>query len=116
MWCGISITARMFSLWQLALYWPVLGWAAVAGDIARQTDMPILNFANITVQQLTEAQRKLGIGGDFVATSYTSDAPVGGTAAAWKLGSVVVGSVTVDTSRYVEVQVGNQVLKLIVAT
>ena len=78
--------------------------------------MPILNFQNIEVQQLSEAQRKLGIGGDFVAVSYTSDAPTGGTATEWKLGSVVVGSVTVDTSRYVEGQVGNQVLKLIVAT
>ncbi len=76
----------------------------------------ILNGQPLIVQQLSDAQRKLGIGGDFVATSYTSDAPTGGTAAPWMLGDIVVGAVTPDATRYVLIEVGGVPVKLIVAT
>ncbi len=76
----------------------------------------ILNGQPLIVQQLSDAQRKLGIGGDFVATSYTSDAPTGGTAAPWKLGSIVAGGVVFDNTRYVELEVNGVVVKLLVAT
>ena len=77
--------------------------------------MPIHNYQTIEIGQLSEAQRKLGIGGNFVATSYTSDAPTGGTAAAWMLGSVVAGAVALDATRYVEAEIGGVVVKLLVA-
>ncbi len=75
----------------------------------------ILNGQPLIVQQLPDVQRKLGIGGAFTAISYTSDAPTGGTAAAWMLGSVMAGAVALDATRYVEAEIGGVVVKLLVA-
>jgi hypothetical protein len=75
----------------------------------------ILDGAPLRVWNLSQAQEKLGIGGDFVATSYTSVAPTGGTAAPWKLGDIVAGAVVPDATRYVLVEIGGVPVKLIVA-
>ncbi len=78
--------------------------------------MPFLNFQLIEIGQLAEAKRKLGIGGDFVATSYTSAAPTGGTAAPWKLGSIVAAPVVLDAGQYVELEVNGVLVKLLTAS
>ena len=55
--------------------------------------------------------------GDITVTgSYTSAAPSGGTAAAWKLGSYKAASVTLNTSNYIEVDIGGTLYKLAVVT
>ncbi len=76
----------------------------------------ILDGAPLRVWNLSQCQEKLGIGGNFIATSYTSAAPTGGTAAPWKLGDIVAGAVTPDATRYVLVEIGGVPVKLIVAT
>lgn len=48
--------------------------------------------------------------------SFTSGAPSGGTAAAWKLGSLVTAAVTPDTTRYIELDVAGTLYKVIVST
>ncbi len=75
----------------------------------------ILDGAPLRVWNLSQAQEKLGIGGNFIATSYTSAAPSGGTAAPWKLGDVVAGAVVPDGTRYVLVEIAGVPVKLIVA-
>lgn len=46
---------------------------------------------------------------------FTS-APAGGTAANWKLGSLVTAAVTPDTTRYIELDVGGTLYKVIIST
>lgn len=44
--------------------------------------------------------------------SITTSTPSGGTAAAWKFGSVVTAAVTPDATRYVELDIGGTLVKL----
>lgn len=50
----------------------------------------------------------------ITSISYTSGAPSGGTAAAWKLGSWKTNAVTVIATNYVEVEIGGVLRKLAV--
>jgi len=76
----------------------------------------VLDGTLLETRNLPRIQAKLGIGGDFVATSYTSGAPSGGTAAPWKFGSVITAPVTADLTRYVEIEIGGVPVKLVVAS
>lgn len=78
----------------------------------------VLDWTNIYVSNLQAAQAKLGIptaGSPVDDLALTTGAPTGGTAAPWKLGSVVAGAVVPDGTRYLEVEIGGVVYKLIVA-
>ena len=56
--------------------------------------------------------------GGAVATtsSIETGAPTGGTAAAWKFGSRVAATTTLDTTQYIEVDIGGTLYKLAVVT
>lgn len=59
----------------------------------------------------------LGVSGAvFTGSGITTGAPSGGTAAAWKFGSLVTAAVVPDTTRYVELDVGGTLFKMIVGT
>ncbi len=49
--------------------------------------------------------------------AYTSSAPAGGAGAgAWKLGTLVTAAITADTTRYIELDVGGTLYKIVVGT
>lgn len=52
----------------------------------------------------------------FEALSFISGNPSGGTAAAWKFGSLVTAAVTADTTRYIQLDVAGTLYKLIIST
>lgn len=52
----------------------------------------------------------------YFGGSLTTGAPNTGTAAAWKLGTLVTAAVTPDTTRYIELDVAGTLYKLIVAS
>jgi hypothetical protein len=49
---------------------------------------------------------RLIVNGTALTTSLTTDAPAGGTAGTWKLGTRVASSVTLDGTQYIEVDIG----------
>lgn len=51
-----------------------------------------------------------------LATAITTAAPTTGTAGAWKLGILVTAAVVPDTTRYIQLDVGGVLYKLIVST
>jgi hypothetical protein len=55
-------------------------------------------------------------GNTELSGSVKTGAPTTGTAAAWKLGSKVAAAVTLDTSNYIEVEVGGVFYKLAIVT
>jgi hypothetical protein len=63
------------------------------------------------------SKAKIDKDGDILTTgSVTTAAPAGGTAAAWKLGARVADTTTLDTTQYIEVDVGGTLYKLAVVT
>ena len=50
------------------------------------------------------------------STSITSGAPAGGTAAAWKMGSLVTAANVLDTTRYIQLDVGGTLYKVCIGT
>lgn len=97
----------------------VIGWTA-GGDATLIADA---GFSRLTANSVALGN---GTAGDFsgalklasvTATgAYISGAPSGGTAAAWKFGSLVTAAVVVDTTRYVQLDVGGTLYKMIVAS
>jgi len=57
-----------------------------------------------------------GDGNISTVGSLTTGAPSGGTAAAWKLGSRVAATVVLDTTQYIELDVGGTLYKLAIVT
>ena len=51
-----------------------------------------------------------------VLNSIKTGTPTGGTAAAWKLGSRVAATVVVNTTEYIEVDIGGTLYKLATVT
>ena len=51
-----------------------------------------------------------------VTGSIKTGAPTGGTAAAWKLGSRVAATVVVNTTEYIEIDIGGTLYKLATVT
>ena len=70
-----------------------------------------LNF-NVSTNGGTAIGFQVVSGNGGIKTS----APSGGTAAAWKLGSLVTAAVTADTTRYIQLDVGGVLYKVIIAT
>jgi hypothetical protein len=63
------------------------------------------------------SKAKVDKDGDILTTgSVTTAAPAGGTAAAWKLGARVADTTTLDTTQYIEVDVGGTLYKLALVT
>jgi hypothetical protein len=63
------------------------------------------------------SKAKIDKDGDILTTgSVTTAAPAGGTAAAWKLGARVADTTTLDTTQYIEVDVGGTLYKLALVT
>jgi hypothetical protein len=63
------------------------------------------------------SKAKIDKDGDVTTTgSVTTAAPAGGTAAAWKLGARVADTTTLDTTQYIEVDVGGTLYKLALVT
>lgn len=59
----------------------------------------------------------LGVAGAvFTGAAITTGTPSGGTAAAWKFGVLVTAAVTPDVTRYIQLDVGGTLYKLIVST
>ncbi len=59
----------------------------------------------------------LGVAGDvFTGGAITTGTPSGGTAAAWKFGVLVTAAATPDATRYIQLDVGGTLYKLIVST
>lgn len=59
----------------------------------------------------------IGVASDIVTGgSIKTGAPTTGTAAAWKFGSLVTAAVTPDATRYVELDVGGTLFKMVVGT
>jgi len=50
------------------------------------------------------------------ASSVTTGAPSGGTAGAWKTGILVTAAVVPDTTRYIQLNVGGTLYKVIIST
>jgi hypothetical protein len=93
------------------------------------TGAPTLIKANITdtasdaasllmdLQVGGTSKAKIDKDGDVTTTgSVTTAAPAGGTAAAWKLGARVADTTTLDTTQYIEVDVGGTLYKLALVT
>ena len=55
-------------------------------------------------------------GNSNFAGSIKTSAPAGGTAANWKLGSRVAATVVVNTTEYIEVDIGGTLYKLATVT
>ena len=56
------------------------------------------------------------ISGAVTGLSYTSGAPNGGTAGVWKLGIRVADTVILDTTQYIQLDVGGTLYKVAIAT
>ncbi|MGP1666381.1 MAG: hypothetical protein ACTS5I_10840, partial [Rhodanobacter sp.] len=54
--------------------------------------------------------------GAVTGLSFTSGAPNGGTAAAWKLGTYVTETVALDTAHYVELDIAGTLYKVAVCS
>lgn len=57
-----------------------------------------------------------GLGTIHSVGGISTDAPSGGTASTWKLGSKVAATVTLDTANYIEVEIGGVAYKLAIVT
>lgn len=55
-------------------------------------------------------------GSIYTSTTIQTGNPLGGTAAAWKLGSIVTGGVVLDVNSYIELEVNGVTKKLLVST
>ena len=87
----------------------------------RYTDVSeFINKFEDACKGLTTFNEYLGIdhgtgAAEFSATIKTGN-PTGGTAAAWKLGSRVAATVVVNTTQYIEVDIGGTLYKLATVT
>ncbi len=81
--------------------------------LATLSASPLLLWYNNDAAQ----QVSIGAGGNIVTTgSLTTAAPSGGTAGAWKTGILVTAAVVPDTTRYIQLDVGGTLYKVIIST
>jgi hypothetical protein len=74
-----------------------------------------LDFVDTDNSSAIPLSLSLNGSGLITTTKIQTSDPSGGTAIDWRLGSVATGAVTVDTTRYVQVQIGASAYKFIIA-
>ncbi len=137
---GSPTTALTLSSAQNATFAGTIGWAStdtLSGSASTDSIWTVGGNAVITLTRASSSANSLiitsgfsGFGtapdgayrakfnGSIFASggSVTTGAPNGGTAAAWKLGTLVTATVAPDTTRYIQLDVAGTLYKVIVST
>jgi hypothetical protein len=72
---------------------------------------------NVLIGTTTDGGQKLQVNGSATfAGSVTTGTPSGGTAGAWKLGVRVAATTTLDTTQYLQVDIGGTLYKVALVT
>lgn len=105
------------------LYAPSDGSLGLMDSAASDFGLLILGLATASFPALKRSGAALQcrLGDDsapagFTALSLTTGAPSGGTAGAWKLGSIVTAASVLDATQYVEIEIGGTPYKLALIT
>lgn len=83
-----------------------------------EKSLSMFNNGNVKIDRVapnTDNGFKLEVAGTFKATSLKTADP-GAGAGVWKLGTLVTAAVTADTTRYLQVDVGGVLYKVIIST
>lgn len=90
----------------------IIGVGANANSLGTQTNEIVIGYNALGEGDNTVKLGNINITKVKTSGAYESGDPNGGTAAAWKLGSVVAATVVLDTTQYIELDVNGTLYKL----